>query len=63
MPYIMENPTKTISNLPQLEEHTKSRFPTKLSLVNKFSERKLEGKLFQELTMLKQAIRLRVKNA
>lgn len=46
MPYIMENPTKTISNLPQLEEHTKSRFPTKLSLVNKFSERKLEGKLF-----------------
>ena len=46
MTYILENPTKTISNLLKLEEHTKIRFPTKLSLVNKFSERKLEGKLF-----------------
>ena len=46
MPYILENPTKTISNFYKLDEHTKKRFPTKLSLENNFFVQKLKGNLF-----------------
>ena len=43
MSYIVEDATKTISNLRILDHQTKNRFQTKLSLQNSFFVHKLEG--------------------
>ena len=46
MPYILEDATKTFSNLHKLDEHTKNRFPIKLGLDNSFFVQKLKKKFF-----------------
>ena len=43
MSYIVEDATKTISNLRILDHQTKNRFQTKLPLQNSFFVHKLEG--------------------
>ena len=53
MSYIVEDATKTISNLRILDHQTKNRFQTKLSLQNSFFVHKLEGNFLQKLIMPK----------
>ena len=46
MSYIVEDATKTISNLRKSEQQTKNRFQTKLHLENSFFVQELQGNLF-----------------
>lgn len=53
MPYILENPAKTISNLRKLDKQTRNHFQTKLRLENKLFLQKQYVKFFLKLTMPK----------
>ena len=51
MSSIVEDATKTISNLRKLDQQTKNRFQTKLHLENRFFKQKLQGNFFLKRTM------------
>ena len=46
MSYIVEDPTKTISNLRQMVQHTKNHFQTKFRKENSLFVQKLQGNFF-----------------
>ena len=46
MSYIVEDETKTISNLQKSEQQTKNRFQTNLHLENSFIVQELQGNFF-----------------
>ena len=51
MSYIVEDATKTISNLRKLDQQTKNSFQTKLLLENRFFKQKLRGTFFLKQSM------------